>query len=192
MRSAMAPETMVAAVAQNTVWKMTKATGRKCTGTGIISLNKEVQSADKQARPQRTSDRSPEARKPGVPTQKSIRFFMMILPAFLARVNPVSTMAKPACIKNTSAAPDKNPNRIDSRKHRDIPPLIRLNVKAYTRQRSAFRRSGARLCACPYRLGSTSTLRQHLPIGWEAASILFRHQGFQLIRRQPGSFRSCG
>ena len=33
---------------------------------------------------------------------------MMMLPAFLARVKPVSTMAKPACMKNTSAAPIKN------------------------------------------------------------------------------------
>ena len=42
--------------------------------------------------------------------QKSIRFFMMMLPAFLARVKPVSTMAKPACIQNTSAAPIRNQN----------------------------------------------------------------------------------
>ena len=42
--------------------------------------------------------------------QKSIRFFMMIFPAFFARVNPVSTMAKPACIQNTNAAPIKNQN----------------------------------------------------------------------------------
>ncbi len=33
---------------------------------------------------------------------------MMILPAFFALVKPVSTMAKPACIKNTSAAPIRN------------------------------------------------------------------------------------
>ncbi len=37
--------------------------------------------------------------------QKSIRFFIKILPVFLARVKPASHMAKPACIKNTSAAP---------------------------------------------------------------------------------------
>ena len=43
-----------------------------------------------------------------VPMQKSIRFFMMMLPVFLARVKPASTMAKPACIQNTSAAPIKN------------------------------------------------------------------------------------
>ena len=40
--------------------------------------------------------------------QKSIRFFIMIFPAFFALVKPVSTIAKPACIKNTSAAPIRN------------------------------------------------------------------------------------
>ena len=39
-----------------------------------------------------------------VPIEKSIRFFMMMLMVFLARVKPVSTMAKPACMKNTNAA----------------------------------------------------------------------------------------
>ena len=33
---------------------------------------------------------------------------MMMLPAFFARVKPVSTMAKPACMKNTNAAPIRN------------------------------------------------------------------------------------
>ena len=43
-----------------------------------------------------------------VPIQKSIRFFIMMLPAFFALVNPVSTIANPACIKNTNAAPIRN------------------------------------------------------------------------------------
>ena len=46
----------------------------------------------------------PRIQKIGVPSEKSIRFFMMMLPAFFARVKPVSTIAKPACMKNTSAA----------------------------------------------------------------------------------------
>ena len=46
----------------------------------------------------------PRTQKIGVPSEKSIRFFMMMLPAFFARVKPVSTIAKPACMKNTSAA----------------------------------------------------------------------------------------
>ena len=37
--------------------------------------------------------------------QKSIRFFIRILPVFLARVKPASHMANPACIKKTRAAP---------------------------------------------------------------------------------------
>ena len=32
---------------------------------------------------------------------QSIRFFIMMLPTFLARVSPASTRAKPACMKNT-------------------------------------------------------------------------------------------
>ena len=43
-----------------------------------------------------------------VPMQKSIRFFISIFPAFFALVKPVSTIAKPACIQNTNAAPIKN------------------------------------------------------------------------------------
>ena len=43
-----------------------------------------------------------------VPMQKSIRFFIRMLPAFFALVKPVSTMAKPACIQKTSAAPARN------------------------------------------------------------------------------------
>ena len=48
----------------------------------------------------------PKSQNSGVPIQKSIMFFMIMLPAFFARVKPVSTIAKPACIKNTSAAPN--------------------------------------------------------------------------------------
>ena len=38
------------------------------------------------------------------PTEKSIRFFIMMLTAFLARVKPASTIAKPACMKKTKKA----------------------------------------------------------------------------------------
>ena len=39
-----------------------------------------------------------------MPIQKSIIFFIRILPVFLARVRPASHKAKPACIKNTRNA----------------------------------------------------------------------------------------
>ena len=47
---------------------------------------------------------NPMAQKPRDPTAKSMRFFIMMLMAFLALVNPVSTMANPACMKKTRAA----------------------------------------------------------------------------------------
>ena len=43
-----------------------------------------------------------------VPIQKSIRFFIIMLPAFFALVKPASTIANPACIQNTNAAPIRN------------------------------------------------------------------------------------
>ena len=55
----------------------------------------------------------PKSENTTVPMQKSIRFFMMMFPAFLARVNPVSTIAKPACIQKTSAAPIRYQNSTD-------------------------------------------------------------------------------
>ena len=47
----------------------------------------------------------PNSQYRGVPIQKSIRFFIRMLPVFLARVKPASHMANPACMKKTSAAP---------------------------------------------------------------------------------------
>ena len=49
----------------------------------------------------------PVSQNKGVPMAKSIRFFMIMLPAFFALVKPVSTMAKPACMKKTRAAPNR-------------------------------------------------------------------------------------
>ena len=43
-----------------------------------------------------------------VPIQKSMRFFIRMLPVFFALVKPASTIAKPACIQNTNAAPIRN------------------------------------------------------------------------------------
>ncbi len=50
----------------------------------------------------------PIATNTTVPIQKSIRFFMMMLPAFLALAKPHSTIANPACIQKTNAAPIRN------------------------------------------------------------------------------------
>ena len=46
----------------------------------------------------------PMIQKQGVPMQKSIMFFIRMLPVFLARVRPASQRAKPACMKYTRNA----------------------------------------------------------------------------------------
>lgn len=51
---------------------------------------------------------APQINHMTVPMQKSIRFFIIMLPAFFALVKPASHMANPACIQNTSAAPARN------------------------------------------------------------------------------------
>ena len=58
-----------------------------------------------------------------VPMAKSIKFFIIIFPAFLALVNPVSTIANPACMKNTSAAPSKV-QIVSNAEYINIPPKI--------------------------------------------------------------------
>ena len=99
----MAPETMVAAVAQNTTWNIQNARTQGSPPTSKSDRKKpEVPNQPVEEAPNITP--KPMAQKARDPMEKSIRFFIMILTAFLARVNPVSTMAKPACMKNTSAA----------------------------------------------------------------------------------------
>jgi hypothetical protein len=46
----------------------------------------------------------PRNRKTITLIEKSRKFFMMMLMLFFARENPNSTMAKPACMRKTSAA----------------------------------------------------------------------------------------
>jgi hypothetical protein len=46
-----------------------------------------------------------------------------MLPAFLDLVKPVSTIAKPACIKNTNAAPN-NTHMVSTDEYIILPPII--------------------------------------------------------------------
>ena len=106
VRSAIEPETMVAAVAQKTVWKMRKAmTGYPASSPTVNFVTKKSGVPMKPPMSVPNMSPKPTIQKAGVPNAKSMTFFMTILPAFLARVRPVSHMAKPGCIKNTSAAP---------------------------------------------------------------------------------------
>ena len=47
----------------------------------------------------------PHTNHPTVPNAKMTRFIIIVCAAFLARVNPVSTSAKPACMKRTKTPP---------------------------------------------------------------------------------------
>lgn len=98
MRSAMAPDTMVAAVAANTTWK-------NHSRLRLLSPRKKSPSATKppiEVPPYASPN--PTAQLTRDPTAKSMKFFMMMLPALFARVNPASTRAKPGCMNITRIA----------------------------------------------------------------------------------------
>ena len=100
----MAPDTMVAVVAQNTrlntkLEKSNPSYAVKRSNPGF-PINPTRSSPIKSPKPIRMNTT--------VPIQKSIRFFIMMFPVFFALVKPASTIANPACIQNTSAAPIKN------------------------------------------------------------------------------------
>ena len=102
----MAPETIVDAVAQKTVWKIAKAQRGTPSGRTVpYSFMMKGSIQPNSAVPVPNMMPKPKSQKMGVPIQKSMRFFIRILEVFLARVNPASHIAKPACIKKTSAAP---------------------------------------------------------------------------------------
>ena len=105
MRSAMAPETMVAAVAQNTVWKIIKTPGVRslnCCRSMDVGSKKPVVPTMGLLPPNIRAN--PMTKKQRVPRTKSIKFFIMMLLEFFALVKPVSTIAKPACMKKTRKA----------------------------------------------------------------------------------------
>src|SRR3989304_2128790 len=108
VRSAIAPETIVAAVAAKTTWNNHEAL-REYPALSVGAF----------AEPSMESDTSnpkifrspleyimayPTAQNRTAPKLKSRRFFTIMLQAFLALVKPVSTIANPACMKNTRKA----------------------------------------------------------------------------------------
>ncbi|CAI8372718.1 MAG: Uncharacterised protein [Acidimicrobiales bacterium AG-410-I20] len=103
--SAIAPDAIVTAVAAKTTWKK-KNDGVSSTAPPLrnasdipdkknLSLPKKLPASVPKAKP------NPTAQKASAPIAISARFFAMMLPMFLARVNPASTRANPACIKKT-------------------------------------------------------------------------------------------
>jgi hypothetical protein len=103
MRSAMAPETIVAAVPAKTAWNSQNTlVGSVPVAGSIPAMNHPLVPNSGPSPPYAIA--YPKMKKPSAAKQKSIRFFISTLAAFFDRMRPVSTMPKPACMKNTSAA----------------------------------------------------------------------------------------
>ena len=102
VRSAIPPDTMVADVAQKTVWK------NKVHSAGIFESPMKDQSkrwiSPMKPLPVPCMMPKPMNQKSMEPTMKSTKFFISMLAVFLERVKPASTRAKPGCIQKTSIA----------------------------------------------------------------------------------------
>ena len=105
----MEPDTIVAAVAQNTVWKIIKTPMGRPLNIPSASARDEGEKnpfmpmIPFQSVPCMTAN--PNMKKNKLPRTKSIIFFMRMFPVFFALVNPASHMANPACIKYTRNTP---------------------------------------------------------------------------------------
>jgi hypothetical protein len=117
MRSATAPETIVAAVPQNTSWKKNLAQ----SGTPVhemaeytplyasptagelsvpVTMNRPF--CPMKPLPSPNIKPQPKSRNPSDETAKTMKFFDKMFTLFLARAKPLSTLAKPRFMKNTS------------------------------------------------------------------------------------------
>ena len=100
----MAPDTMVAEVAQNTVWKIRKPSiGRPFWMMRSMASRSKICGVPNTS-PTPNISPNPMNQKRMEPTMKSTKFFIRMLAVFLLRVNPASTRANPGCMKNTSIA----------------------------------------------------------------------------------------
>ena len=106
VRSAIAPETIVAAVAQNTVWKMNVHSA----GTLLSLPMNPKPSHPTKALPAPYMIEKPRIQKSTEPNMKSTKFFIRMFAVFLDWVRPASTRANPGCIQNTSMAPSSTHN----------------------------------------------------------------------------------
>ena len=94
----MQPDTMVAEVAANMAWKKKKVQAQP--PSGVVGSMKFMPKDGEPMNPLDAPNMSPKPSRKnrGVPTLKSTKFFMRMLPAFLARV-------RPGCMNMTSMAP---------------------------------------------------------------------------------------
>ena len=100
----MEPETMVADVAQKTVWKMRNPSIGRSPPMISDMMSRSMKCGAPTNAPVPNIKPNPMNQKRSEPKMKSMKFFIRMLAVFLARVNPASTRAKPGCMKKTSMA----------------------------------------------------------------------------------------
>jgi hypothetical protein len=104
VRSAIAPEAIVTAVAANTAWKKNVVATLSPPSAGIVRSapdRKNMSLPMKSPPPGPKAKAKPTAKKAMMPMSASERFLAKMLTTFFERVNPASTSANPACMKNT-------------------------------------------------------------------------------------------
>jgi hypothetical protein len=105
VRSATPPEMMVAEVAAKTDWKNQKVRFHMPVSlAGSFPARRNPLEPMKPPMSWPNMRPKPSRKKAGCPAAKSSRFFIRMLPAFLARAKPISTRAKPACMNMTRMA----------------------------------------------------------------------------------------
>jgi len=100
VRSAMAPDTIVAAVAQNTVWNMRNPS----VGRPLSMKERSKKWGIPMNPPAPNINPKPINQYSKEPNMKSTKFFIRMLAVFFTLVKPASTNANPGCMKNTSIA----------------------------------------------------------------------------------------
>ena len=104
VRSAMAPDTMVALVAQNTVWKISSPSVGSPLALWYHDRSPKFGMPIKPAPSEPYIMPKPTNQKSTEPIMKSTKFLNKMFAVFFRRVNPASHRAKPGCMKNTRAA----------------------------------------------------------------------------------------
>ena len=99
----MAPDTIVAAVAAKTTWNIQNVYSH-CPSPVPLSGDSRKWSIPKMPFVAPNMIPKPTSQNDNAPMDMSSMFFIMMWAAFLARVKPDSTKAKPACIQKTRQA----------------------------------------------------------------------------------------
>jgi len=120
VRSAIAPDTMVAAVAQNTVWNIKNPSIGKPLSMILFMYSRSQKWGVPATLPTPNMMPKPTSQKSNEPTMKSTKFFIKILAVFFVLVKPASTKANPGCMKNTSIAA--------SSIHTVLTPVVRFSM----------------------------------------------------------------